>query len=85
MDATVEVKTPTVAEDNTGKVTAALGKSGQTAVYTLDGSDPRFSPTAKELPTAGVTGIKGQTIKVAAKDPASGFTSAGVAEHVFSK
>lgn len=85
MDSTVEVRTPTVAEDNTGKVTAALGKSGQIAVYTLDGSDPRFSPTAKELPTAGVTGTKGQTIKVAAKDPTSGFTSAGVAEHVFTK
>lgn len=83
--ATAEVRTPTVAEDNTGKVTAALGKSGQIAVYTLDGSDPRFSPTAKELPTAGVTGTKGQTIKVAAKDPTSGFTSAGVAEHVFTK
>lgn len=85
VDATVEVKTPTVAEDSNGKVTSTVGKAGQTAVYTLDGSDPRFSPTAQELTSAGVTASAGVTIKVAAKDAASGFTSAGVAEHVFSK
>lgn len=85
VDSTVEVKTPTVSEDSNGKVTATVGKTGQTAVYTLDGSDPRFSPTAQELTSAGITASKGVTIKVAAKDSASGFTSAGVAEHVFSK
>lgn len=66
-----------------GVYTAA--KTGQTMLYTLDGSDPRFSATAQELTAAGVTGVKGQTIKVAAKDPSTGFTSNGVAEHVFSK
>lgn len=85
VDTSVEVKKPTITEDSTGKVTGTAAKTGQTMLYTLDGSDPRFSATAQELTSAGVTASKGVTIKVAAKDPATGFTSNSVAEHVFSK
>lgn len=85
VDTSVEVKAPTLSEDSNGKVTGTAAKTGQTLLYTLDGSDPRFSPTAKELTSAGVSGGKGVTIKAAAKNAATGFTSNGVAEHVFAK
>lgn len=81
VDATVEVKTPTMSVDGSNKVTATVGKSGQTAIYTTDGSDPRYSGAAKEL-GSGVVCQKGETVKVAAVDSVTGFTSAGVAEKV---
>lgn len=85
VDTAVEVKTPEIAVDSNNKLTATPGKAGQTMLYTTDGSDPRFSSNAQELTSAGVTGVKGQTVKVAAKDAATGFTSNGVAERSFVK
>lgn len=85
VDTSVEVKNPTVTEDSNGKVTVAAGKTSHNVVYTTDGSDPRFSPAAKEVSSTGLTGVKGETVKFAAVDPDTGFTSNGVVEHTFSK
>lgn len=57
--------TPTVAESS-GTVTVTL-QSGESGVYTTDGSDPRFSPTAKTYDSSNKPTITtGQTLKVAA-------------------
>ena len=56
---------PTLAESS-GTVTVTL-QSGETGKYTTDGSDPRFSETAKDYDSGNKPTItSGQTIKVAA-------------------
>lgn len=61
----LQVATPTINASNKASVTIATTTSGATIKYTLDGSDPLTSSTAKTY-SAAITTAQGKTVKAIA-------------------
>lgn len=71
--------TPTITVSS-GNATIASSTSGATILYTLDGSDPRYSDEAKTY-SAAIPATSGATVRAVAQK--AGFYSSALAEKTF--